>query len=118
MYRLTQNLSTQFFLNSPVMSSNDPPIVDPPDSESHQPNSSSPTSDVFNQTSPSQIEIDLTISNSTTRSSRHDLPLPVFAIVLGIISLVAIITSVTWVSGIMQDQLEPTPNTQTTSWKN
>lgn len=98
------------------MSSNDQPIVDPPEPEPHPPNSSSPATDVFNQTSPSQIEIDLTISNSATRSNHPTLPLPVSAIVLGIISLMTIITSVVWMSGMMQDQFDQTPDTQTSLW--
>ncbi|TAF51715.1 MAG: hypothetical protein EAZ61_09980 [Oscillatoriales cyanobacterium] len=73
---------------------------------------------MFNQTSPSQIEIDLTISNSTTRSNRSNLPLPLFAIVLGIISLLTIVTSVIWVSGIMQDQTDRTSNPPTHFWEN
>jgi hypothetical protein len=108
-------LHTQFF-SSPVMSSSEPPIFDPQSSEPHLPNSSSSPTDVFNPSSPSQIEIDLTISSASTRNGSNGQPLLFSAIVLGLISLVAISTAVIWVNGIMHEKSNHVPEAQTTIW--
>jgi hypothetical protein len=96
------------------MPANEPPIFNSQNSEPDPHPSPPPSTDVLKQTFPSQIEVDLTISNSSHRTDRYDQPLPVAAIVLGLISLMAIITAVFWVSGMTQDKSnQQSPEAQT-----
>ncbi|NJN62223.1 MAG: hypothetical protein HC795_12460 [Coleofasciculaceae cyanobacterium RL_1_1] len=97
------------------MPANEPPTFNSQNSEPDPHHLSTPSTDVFKQTSPSQIEVDLTISRSSYRADRYDQPLPFSAIVLALISLVAIITAVYWVSGMAQDKSnQQTPKAQAT----
>jgi len=102
-------LITHSSVTSP-MPSNDPSsfdLHDPSDSEIKFQNLPSSRSDSLKPLSPSQIEIDLTISKSQTGNDRGNVTLPISVILLALVSIVTIMTAASWYSQIIQDQSEP-----------
>ena len=99
------------------------PSSDPSNLGSHDPNDPetelnhlprSPA-DSLKHSPPSQIEIDLTISTSQMKGEQGNFTLPISVILLALISIVTIITAVSWYSNIMQDEDRPTPAPETPS---
>lgn len=100
------------------MPSSEPPNCDPRDPHDreikfqHLP---PPLSDSPKPPSPSQIEIDLTIMTSQMRNDRRNPALPLTVILLACVSIVTIMTAVSFYSKIMQNQDKPLPAPNTSS---